>query len=114
MRYLFVAIALLVSACRSSNEAERQRFVLQLLSSIRDETTFYQRYVHEPQRIIALKKRHPGAFKGELRIINREEYPDGTFDYGTTCGTDLACIVYITESGGRVVSADLAIVPRAK
>src|ERR1051325_3758348 len=96
-------------ACTRRGETARERFVGRFLQSIRDDTEFYRRYTPNPSRALEMRSRYPGALTGDLRIVHREEYSDGTFEYGAECGPSLACIVYLTERGGAIISADLTI-----
>jgi hypothetical protein len=106
-------ILLVMTACSRPGEAKRERFVGQFLASVRDETAFFRGYMPDPSKVVDIRRRYPDALTGGFRIIHREDYGDGTFDYGTECGPNLVCVVYLTERGGSVLSADITIDARS-
>ena len=109
MRWSFLTVLLATAACGRPGEAERERFVGQFLTSLRDDTAFFRGYMPDPSKVVEIRRRYPDALTGGFRIVRREDYGDGTFDYGTECGTDLVCVVVLTERGGSVLSADITV-----
>lgn len=111
LRTLFFLV-LVTTACSRPGEAERERFVGQFLASVRDDTEFFRGYTPDPSKIAEIRKRYPDALTGGFRIVHRQDYGDGTFDYGTECGPNLVCVVSMTERGGSVLSADVTVQSR--
>ena len=112
MRWSFLVVLCVTTACSRPGEAERERFVGRFLTSVRDDTDFSRGYMPDPSKIIEIRRRYPDALTGAFRIVHRQDYGDGTFDYGTECGPNLVCVVYVTERDGSVLSADVTIQSR--
>lgn len=115
MQTRFLPLLLLTLACNARpGEQNRRRFVTSFLESMRDDTAFFRGYVRDRATAESLRSQFGTKLTGDFSILNREDYGDGTYDYGVRCGRDLICIVFVKEQDMKVISADVGIEPRAR
>lgn len=105
----FLALSLIplsICGCRSK-AAKYDDLAMKIVSSVRDDSSFFQSYILDAEDVARVRRdRH--LISGPLKIINREDYGDGTYDIGMECGAGVVCIVYVAEKGSTV-TADLAV-----